>query len=447
MITVGDEKYLQHIEKSNCWYDSDFMFSFSALVAHASHSKSVQLVNVPYDAKPEIHECRSLHPGIIKVVSVLHHVNHFAVFSADIPTKTITIFDGLMCSLKDWEVRSRNILQRCRLIPLDIECNFEFTNHTGKLVGGESCWIIKSTNSFINQYDSYNCGPIACLKIMDIFNEVNEKHRKVEQDEYRSVVVNEFKKLLIFHDCNLKVAVPEVLEPSSGLAIQNEGEVSFSVKTPLCESDILRERAASIEGEVSFSVKTPLRESDILRERAASSKRKRQLAQAERMKSLRNDQTDSLMLQVGSIVTIRNDYRDIPNPRGTVGIVFKFKESGGVNVVTENGVICYGVSLKTFFIPNDRYVINNVNTVLTAQLYNIRNQVLNNDFDEGQFPRITLQKDHSIMIGEVNSGNAARQKCGCKNQCTFRCGCIRNNRPCNSSCSCFGKCCNPKNEE
>jgi hypothetical protein len=56
MITVGDEKYLQHIEKSNCWYDSDFMFSFSALVAHASHSKSVQLVNVPYDAKPEIHE-------------------------------------------------------------------------------------------------------------------------------------------------------------------------------------------------------------------------------------------------------------------------------------------------------------------------------------------------------------------------------------------------------
>jgi hypothetical protein len=307
---------------------------------------------------------------------------------------------------------------------------------------------------------------------MDIFNEVNEKHRKVEQDEYRSVVVNEFKKLLIFHDCNLKVAVPEVLEQSSGLAIQNEGEVSFSVKTPLCESDILRERAASIEGEVSFSVKTPLRESDILRERstsiegevsfsvktplresdilrerAASSKRKRQLAQAERMKSLRNDQTDSLMLQVGSIVTIRNDYRDIPNPRGTVGIVFKFKESGGVNVVTENGVICYGVSLKTFFIPNDRYVINNVNTVLTAQLYNIRNQVLNNDFDEGQFPRITLQKDHSIMIGEVNSGNAARQKCGCKNQCTFRCGCIRNNRPCNSSCSCFGKCCNPKNEE
>ena len=42
---------------------------------------------------------------------------------------------------------------------------------------------------------------------------------------------------------------------------------------------------------------------------------------------------------VGAVVTIKNDYRDISHPLGAVGVVFEAKETGGIQVCTEWGVI------------------------------------------------------------------------------------------------------------
>ena len=61
---------------------------------------------------------------------------------------------------------------------------------------------------------------------------------------------------------------------------------------------------------------------------------------------------------VGAIVTIKNEFRDISNPLGAVGGVFEAKETGGIQVCTEWGVIVQGGNTKkVYWIPHDRYVV------------------------------------------------------------------------------------------
>jgi hypothetical protein len=87
---------------TKCWWDSEFIGSFLALVAHNSHqdgnshSDKIQTIHVlyPYGIVEET-ECRALGDGIEKVIGVMFEASHFAVVEVDVKKKVIKIIDGL----------------------------------------------------------------------------------------------------------------------------------------------------------------------------------------------------------------------------------------------------------------------------------------------------------------------------------------------------------------
>ena len=147
------------------------------------------------------------------------------------------------------------------------------------------------------------------------------------------------------------------------------------------------------------------------------------------------------------MVTIKNDYRDISHPLGTVGVVIEAKETGGVRVCTEWGIIVQGIQrAREYWIPHDRYVVTarrDEVAVLSNILENIRNKVLRGDFQEEDQAKITLQDSHRALTNETPK---KKKRCKCKDgKCKPGCGCWAKHS-CHSGCSCNGNCTNPKNE-
>ena len=155
----------------------------------------------------------------------------------------------------------------------------------------------------------------------------------------------------------------------------------------------------------------------------------------------------SIGSEPGAVVTIRNDYRDVSHPHGTMGVVFEAKESGGIRVCTQWGVIVQGPTRAQYWIPKERYAVTFKKedmAVISNELDVVRKQVLSNKFDEESHKKVTLPEAHRLLVGGATP--QGKRKCKCRNgNCKAQCGCW-NKFPCNSSCSCNGNCNNPKNE-
>ena len=72
------------------------------------------------------------------------------------------------------------------------------------------------------------------------------------------------------------------------------------------------------------------------RNAAMKKKRKHQLSQA--LKMMKRHCKDK-GVALGAVVNIRNDPRDVTQPRGTIGAVFAMKDTGGIQVCTQYGVL------------------------------------------------------------------------------------------------------------
>jgi hypothetical protein len=191
--------------------------------------------------------------------------------------------------------------------------------------------------------------------------------------------------------------------------------------------------------------KTPLRDSDRIRILAQDSKRKSKRQQAARM--IKRFKEGMIMVSKGSIVAIKNDYRDINNARGIIGVVFYALDSGGIKVVSEEGIICQGKQKRDFILPYDRYVLKDEEMPIPKNLRNIREDILNERFDEKSHKRVTLQVAHANIYGrgKTEETSGGRRSCACRcGECGPRCGCFRSGSNCNSSCSCFGNCSHSK---
>ena len=156
---------------------------------------------------------------------------------------------------------------------------------------------------------------------------------------------------------------------------------------------------------------------------------------------------------LGAVVRIGKDYRDVCNPRCAIGVIAQFKdETGGVQVITEYGVICQGVQKKTFWIPSENYEVivaaDDLEThpLVTPELAEVRRQVLAGILELDSRDKLTLQQDQKLYLGLNETPKKGRSKgCNCGKgkrvrQCTQKCSCIRRKVGCTSSCLCMGNC-------
>ena len=134
-------------------------------------------------------------------------------------------------------------------------------------------------------------------------------------------------------------------------------------------------------------------------------------------KKMRNMFEKSITVKVGSYVSLKLDYRDISqcDPSGVIAVVFDVKkQSGGVRVVCEHGVIGSGHGGKQqYWAPHGTWREKSENLTVSTRLKEIREEVNAGSFNEEE------HKNHF---------------------CGGNCGCRRNNRFCTSSCHCGGNC-------
>ena len=198
MIEVGDEAYLHSIQNSTLWWDQEFVTAFSIMAAHYAHSYEGRdtsivlphLVNI-ITARDVVHEsvCKNIDPSVERVVGVIHQVNHYAVMDINIKTRVARIYDGLQArALGTWTQHVVNALQMCNLTSMagvtdtvpdpPSENPHPRTRHVRTQVLGYTLiinheeWRLEY-GQFIAQTDGFNCGPIACLKLLEMYNLVS----------------------------------------------------------------------------------------------------------------------------------------------------------------------------------------------------------------------------------------------------------------------------------
>ncbi len=191
-IPIGDDSYVDTHRNTEIWYPSDLIAGFCSLVAHDAHTDvmpkapyqsdhRIMMVYCPYP-NGEIKEVLPIRDNTTHFVSVVFNASHFAVLYYDITARSVSVFDGLNWSIKNWEKHIVRTLKEYGLKPLLSKVETKFSNQIHEVDGllidkmimeidfndAEDPWIVKNERQY-RQRDGYNCGPIAMLKVLEIY--------------------------------------------------------------------------------------------------------------------------------------------------------------------------------------------------------------------------------------------------------------------------------------
>lgn len=375
-----------------------------------------------------------------------------------------------------------------KLVFHHIICSVQFLS---LLIDEQTEWKVKR-DCFLVQKDSYNCGPIACLKLMKVFQNDSAVADTVDVSDCRRIVMNKFIELTEkFHD-QLQVDAPSQTAENSGSndnkpnANKNTNESHFPcILCPIqendnmmhtlecCQKNIHKEclstwmqcngsclfcQKPSNDNQQKFIMgnKDDDKETDkatvvvssrhVARLTASAKRRKQQIQQAEKMKKRRLDSLSDVT--VGKVVSIKQDWRDVSHARGVLGVVFDVAASGagGVQVATAHGIIKSGIKsgkASAYYIPSERYVMQDDDCVILEKLEAVSSAITSATYEPDKVKRITLQAAHKLSTGYEPCEN---KKCKCKQGiCTNRCSCMISKLGCTSKCLCNGNCKNPHN--
>jgi hypothetical protein len=187
--------------------------------------------------------------------------------------------------------------------------------------------------------------------------------------------------------------------------------------------------------------------SDIVDERrknAVAAKHVFREYQRRKMIRHRKGQVSEIAVNVGSVVVIRLDGRDVAHARGLVGVVFDIGKGAGIQVVTEAGVV--SSDGNAYFVPADRYrVVSDeaVAAIVSKSLLTLRASILAGHFQPELLKTMSIVKAYKAEYDETPLSSSGW---GCRKNCERNCGCRKNNRACGDSCRCRGMCANTLNE-
>ncbi len=247
LISVVDIDYYNSNRSTNRWYDGVFISSFAQLAAHYTHLtvseqssdlgdsyKQPLLLHVTYPNQIlQEGKYKALPDHVTKVVAVMHDRDHCAMMEIDIPVKKVVIFDGLYKDLKKWMDHVVSGMKQCMLLGLIDAIHHRADEPSISNVGGSrhpqkaihACSLFLGLEErrlergdFIKQVDTFNCGPIACMKILDIYNltTLYKVNLAYNTNSIRSFVISEWTRLVAHCNNDLILGVSEhipLLEP------------------------------------------------------------------------------------------------------------------------------------------------------------------------------------------------------------------------------------------
>ena len=110
--------------------------------------------------------------SVTKVFSVLHLTQafHYVVAEVRLLNKEVFIFNGFGCSLRNWLHGVTKVLLQCNLLSGESNVTIiKKTDYHYILQDKTKIWMVYGPTIFIKQHDGNSCGPIACLKLLDVF--------------------------------------------------------------------------------------------------------------------------------------------------------------------------------------------------------------------------------------------------------------------------------------
>lgn len=231
-VPVGNTDYIHKFENTSDWYSHTFINGFIALVQHDTHMSQppfknqdhrIMLVYRDYFPQTTLSLTDILPYGTAThFVSVAFRRSHFVVLYYDIEHRGVTVFDGLSMSIKNWEKQIINTIKAYGLQSSNSKCRQVITdkwmiNDNGKKVRDmkmelffddiETPWTVYNDRSY-KQSDGVNCGPIACLKVMELYGLLIEGSIEKfgqQPNGYRSAVMTYYKKYCTIYNNALKV--------------------------------------------------------------------------------------------------------------------------------------------------------------------------------------------------------------------------------------------------
>ncbi len=188
-VETGNEIYVNCLWTTKDWFSTEFIAGFMTMILNDVHMTKppfktedwIMMVSTPYPNKPILEILG--YGDRTHFVCVVFNTDHFAVLYYDIAKCTVTVFDGLNASIKNWQVHIIHTIKLYGMqMPLALSmCKYwenlghdEYGRRTRDMEM-EICFEETSTHCLVNnerayiQSDRYNCGPIACLKVIEIY--------------------------------------------------------------------------------------------------------------------------------------------------------------------------------------------------------------------------------------------------------------------------------------
>jgi len=245
-VHVGNEKFIERYKYSQLWYEQKLCSSFLVLAQHYVHTEQASnggiamiLANL---SRPKVHpwEVEQL-DGVRKLITIAYAKQHFAVLLFDIPTRQVLVYDGLHMNLKRWEVHIVHTLKKYSL--QNIHDEPEVTCHRGSQGKGDEVMEIDFMDThepwnvehdpILKQADGFNCGPIACLKVLEIYGLIKENSIgdiAHQQFGYRGVVMTFYENFIARYKRDFQFHISHSAAKNRGvLQEQDEYQVPSTV--------------------------------------------------------------------------------------------------------------------------------------------------------------------------------------------------------------------------
>ncbi len=208
-VPIGEKSYTNVCANTDVWLDGDFITAFASLVCRNNHSSVPtalmkcgqdvpQLTHVTYpNSRMTINDYKALPSSVKCIVAVMHTKLHYAVMEITIDTNTFKIFDGLYWPLLDWKDHVIRAMRKCMLVdPFVVPSSAQFNEDTAvyeivgcsrkpkECVNGYDIIIVMQKwqperGYFLHQLYGNSCGPIACMKIMELFHSIDVEEARV----------------------------------------------------------------------------------------------------------------------------------------------------------------------------------------------------------------------------------------------------------------------------
>ena len=128
----------------------------------------------------------------------------------DFEQKRVLVYDGRVGDLASWREVALKLLKHCGVVDLKTTKTFirmEDEDEVMFLGGDINDWKLTGPFVFITQSDGHSCGPIACIKLMSLFNRIPDDVdvHTVPAMELRRIVMDDFRKVCGEIDDDIRV--------------------------------------------------------------------------------------------------------------------------------------------------------------------------------------------------------------------------------------------------